>query len=100
MFPFWEQAARPAAGTVRRDRASSLTPLASERSGANAAPENLFTHHGLGRVGALPSCATVPHKPMCRQTLADVTVPRPSILPPLFLLRFRNFRAQGPFVDI
>lgn len=43
MFPLWEQAAdkqRPhVTGIGRRDRASSLTPLASERSRANTAPK-------------------------------------------------------------
>lgn len=67
-------------GTGRRDFASSLVSLASERSLANTAPENRFIHLDLWRVAALPCRAAVLRKPMCRQALGGAAVPPASIL--------------------
>ncbi len=49
---------------------------------AYAAPENPFVPSRLWWVTALPSCAAVLRKPMCRQTLGGAAVPPASILLP------------------
>ena len=49
---------------------------------AYAAPESPFAHSHLRGVTALPSCAAVPRKPMCRQGLGGASVPPASILLP------------------
>ena len=66
----------------RRDSASSLGPVAARRSAACAAPKISFARSHLSRMTALPSCAAVPRKPMCRQMLGGASVPPASILLP------------------
>ena len=100
MFPFWEQAAKRTEGCGRRDRVSSLAPLASERSGANTAPQKCLHSPRLGAGGSTPP---VPGRAAhndgqtsaCgRGRAAAFSLAFP--LPPALL----NFRAQGPIADI
>ncbi len=71
-----------AAETDHRDSPSSLGPVAAARSEAYAAPEISLARSYLSRRTALPSCAAVPRKPMCRQRLGGASVPSASILLP------------------